>query len=62
MLYLVQSTFKLISSNAFTMQDIQAFFDRVIKVNLQSPVAILRQEAVKGLVLAAIMRRVISNV
>ena len=44
------------------MPEIQAFFDRVVKVNLQSPVAALRQEAIKGLALAAIMRRVFLNV
>ena len=58
LLFVVQNTFKLVTSAAFSQPEIQSFFDRVVKPNLQSPVIELRREAVKGLVLAAIMNRV----
>lgn len=57
-LYIIQSTFKLISSNAFHQPALNSFFEQVIKPNLQSTVATLRCEAVKGLVLLGIMNRV----
>ena len=57
-LYVVQGTFKLITSKAFNQPEIQSFFDRMLKPNLQSPIIELRREAVKGLVLAAIMNKV----
>ncbi|KAM7458890.1 hypothetical protein BLSTO_00355 [Blastocystis sp. subtype 1] len=60
LLFVVQNTFKLVTSAAFSQPEIQSFFDRVVKPNLQSPVIELRREAVKGLVLAAIMNRAIA--
>ena len=58
LLFVVQNTFKLVTSAAFSQPEIQSFFDRVVKPNLQSSVIELRREAVKGLVLVAIMNRV----
>ena len=57
-LYLVQSTFQLISTQAFKQPEIQTFFDKVIRVNIESPTIQLRQEAVRGIVLMAIMNQV----
>ena len=57
-LYIIQSTFKLISSSAFHQPALNSFFEQVIKPNLQSTVSTLRCEAVKGLVLLGIMNRV----
>ena len=34
-LYVVQGTFKLITSKAFNQPEIQSFFDRMLKPNLQ---------------------------
>lgn len=58
LLYLVQGAFKLVSTKAFSLPEIRTFFDKIVSVNLESPVAQLRQEAVKGVILMAIMSKV----
>ena len=49
---------QLVSTKAFTLPELQTFFDKVVKVNIQSEEPKLRQEAVKGVILMAIMSKV----
>ena len=57
-LFIVQSGFKLISTKGFAAPEVKACFERVIMPCLESPLAELRREAVRGLVLSAIMNKV----